>query len=146
MNKKAVISISSMQAGDKDPISVVTPGNFYIKDGTFYARYEETEISGMEGTTTTLKIKSDELVLMRKGTTNAKMQFSKDKKSVSMYDTPYGTLQIETYTIDIKIDVDENGGKACVTYNMDISGQKVPTTSLEIDIKVDDSDKLKVKS
>ena len=136
MNKKAVISISSMQGGDKEPISVITPGNFYIKDKTYYARYEETEISGMKGTTTTLKIKSDELVLMRKGTTNAKMQFSKDLKNVSMYDTPYGTLQIQTNTTDIDIDMDENGGKACVTYNMDIAGQRVPTTNLKIEIKV----------
>jgi uncharacterized beta-barrel protein YwiB (DUF1934 family) len=136
MNKKAVISVTSVQGGDKEPISVLTPGDFYIKDGTYYARYKETEISGMNGTITTLRIKKDELVLIRKGTTNAKMEFSKDLKNVSMYDTPYGTLQIKTDTKYIKIDVDENGGDVVVKYNMDISGQKVPMTTLEISIKV----------
>lgn len=136
MKKKAVISISSVQGKEKEPVSVLTPGDFYIKDGAYYARYEETEISGMEGTVTTLKIKNDELILLRKGTTSARMQFIKDLKSVSMYDTPYGTLQIETNTLYIKADVDENGGDVIVKYDMDISGQKVPTTKLEINIKV----------
>jgi uncharacterized beta-barrel protein YwiB (DUF1934 family) len=136
MNKKAVISVTSVQGEDKEPVSVVTPGDFYIKDETYYARYKETEISGMSGTITTLKIKKDELVLIRKGTTNAKMEFSEDLKSVSMYDTPYGTLQIKTDTKYIKIDVDENGGDVVIKYNMDISGQKVPMTTLEINIKV----------
>jgi uncharacterized beta-barrel protein YwiB (DUF1934 family) len=136
MNKKAVISVTSVQGRDKEPVSVLTPGDFYIKDETYYARYKETEISGMSGTITTLKIKKDGLVLIRKGTTNAKMEFSKDLKNVSMYDTPYGTLQIKTDTKYIKIDVDENGGDVVVKYNMDISGQKVPMTTLEISIKV----------
>lgn len=136
MNKKAVISISSMQGVDAEPIAVITPGKFYIKDETYYARYEETEISGMKGTTTILKIKSDELVLMRSGTTSSKMKFAKDLKNISMYDTPYGTLHITTNTKEIKIDVDENGGKVFVKYDMDISGEKIPITTLKVEIEV----------
>lgn len=136
MNKRAVISVSSVQGDDKEPVAVVTPGDFYVKDGTYYARYEETEISGMKGTTTTLKIKKDELVLLRRGTTNARMQFSPSLKNVSMYSTPYGTLQVETNTLSIETNVDDDGGEVFVSYGMDISGQKVPNTELKISIKV----------
>ncbi|AGK95432.1 DUF1934 domain-containing protein [Clostridium pasteurianum] len=137
MEKKAIITISSIQ-GDKeeDTIQVVTPGIFYLKDDFYYAIYEETEISGMQGTTTTLKIKPEELILLREGTTNANMHFLCGTNNLSMYDTPYGTLKMEVDTKEINIDVNEKGGNISVKYDMNISGQMVPATSLDINIKL----------
>lgn len=139
MDKKAIISVSSSQSedGKEEPISVVTPGLFYIKNETYYVRYEETEISGMDGTTTTLKIKPDSLIMIRKGTTNAKMEFKKGLDNVSMYDTPYGTLQITTHTKVADICVNEEGGSVHIEYDMDISGQKIPRTTLDVEIKAE---------
>lgn len=137
MKKKAIITISSIQ-GDKeeDSIQVVTPGIFYLKDDFYCAVYEETEISGMEGTTTTLKIKPEELILLREGTTNANMHFVCGENNLSMYDTPYGTLKMEVDTKEINIDVNEKGGNISVKYDMNISGQMVSETSLDINIKL----------
>ena len=89
MNKKAIISVTSKQLGDSDEIRVVTPGTFYAKDDVFYAEYADTELSGMEGTTTTLKIKPNRFSLIRQGSTNTEMEFDKKEKSISMYNTPY---------------------------------------------------------
>lgn len=137
MEKKAIITISSIQGSkEDDSIQVVTPGNFYLKDNVYYAVYEETEISGMEGTTTTLKISPNELILLREGTTNANMHFVNGKNNLSMYDTPYGTLKMEVITKEIAIDINDEGGNIAVIYDMNISGQKVPETSLDINIKV----------
>lgn len=139
MKKNAIISISSIQGTQKEePISVVTPGAFYIKNNAYYAVYKETEISGMEGTTTTLKIKQEEFFLLRSGTTNARMHFCNDVENMSLYDTPYGTLELELKTKEMEIDVDENGGKVFVKYDMKVSGQKLPPTYLDIDIKIVD--------
>lgn len=137
MKKKAIITISSIQGEkEEDSIQVVTPGTFYLKDDSYYAVYEETEISGMQGTTTTLKIKPQELILLREGTTNANMHFVHGVNNLSMYDTPYGTLEMEVITKKINVDVNEKGGNIAVKYDMNISGQKVPATSLDINIKV----------
>ena len=58
MSKKAIISICSTQdIGEKEKIEVVTVGEFSINGDEFIATYDETEISGMEGTKTTLTIK-----------------------------------------------------------------------------------------
>jgi len=68
MNKNAIISVVSKQADgndDGDIIEVVTPGKFYKQDDCYYAVYEETEISGMKGTTTTLKIDEEKFTLIR---------------------------------------------------------------------------------
>ncbi|KZL90066.1 DUF1934 domain-containing protein [Clostridium magnum] len=136
MKQKAIISVSSKQSIDEEElIEVVTPGNFYKKENYYYAVYEETELSGMRGTTTTLKIGKDKFSLIRMGSTSAKMDFDKKTKNVSMYNTPYGTLELKIETKDLDIDINDNGGSVMVNYNMSLSGQTPYNTMLKISIK-----------
>lgn len=136
MKKKAIISVSSKIKGDEEEvIEVVTPGDFYKKDSTYYAVYEETEISGMKGTTTTLKIGDNKFSLIRMGSTTAKMNFDKKCRSVSMYNTPYGTLQLEIETKSLDIKVDEDGGDVSVDYDMSVGGNRPTNTVLAVNIK-----------
>lgn len=136
MKKRAIIAVSSKQKSDEnDVIEVVTPGDFYEKDGSYYAVYKETEISGMEGTTTTLKISNDKFSIIRIGSTSAKMEFDKKAKSVSMYNTPYGTLELKIETKSLSVDVGEKGGDIQVNYNLSVSGQTPHNTQLKINIK-----------
>ncbi|WP_055669374.1 DUF1934 domain-containing protein [Desnuesiella massiliensis] len=136
MDKKALISISSAQKESKeDKIEVVTPGKFYKEEDTYYAVYDETEISGMEGTTTTLQIWPNKLSLVRIGTTSAKMEFEKNSPCTTLYNTPYGMLEIKIETNDLKVEVGDGGGEISVNYNMSIAGQKPQNTELQIKIK-----------
>lgn len=136
MKKKAIISILSHERLSKDDaIEVVTPGDFYKKEDEYFAVYEETEISGMEGTTTTLKISKEKLSLLREGTTNAEMHFDKNKQCTTLYNTPYGVLEIKIDTDDLNIDVDDKGGEVFIRYNMIIAGQTSQNTELKIKIK-----------
>ncbi|MBV7272362.1 DUF1934 domain-containing protein [Clostridium thailandense] len=134
MKKKAIISVSSKQKED-DIIEVVTPGDFYEKDGCYYAVYKETAISGMEGTTTTLKIYEDKFVLVRMGSTSAKMEFNKQSESVSMYNTQYGTLELKIETKELNINVNDDGGDIQINYALTVGGQTPQNTLLEINIK-----------
>lgn len=136
MKQKAIISVSSKQSiGEEEIIEVVTPGNFYKKENFYYAVYEETELSGMSGTTTTLKIGKDNFSLIRMGSTSAKMHFDKKTENISMYNTPYGTLELKIETKDLDINIDDNGGSVLVNYNMSLSGQTPYNTMLKIGIK-----------
>ena len=64
MGKNAFISLKSFNELDTDEvIEVITPGEFEKIENGFKAIYDETELSGMEGTKTTLKILENELVL-----------------------------------------------------------------------------------
>jgi uncharacterized beta-barrel protein YwiB (DUF1934 family) len=138
VRKKAVISVISKQLGDNDEIKVVTPGTFYVKDNVFYAEYAETEISGMEGTTTTMKIKPNKFSLIRQGSTSTEMEFDRKEKSVSMYSTPYGTLELKIETKKLDVTVDEEGGDIYIKYLLSIVGQDVMDTTLKINIKTQD--------
>ena len=51
MEKSAIISVRSFSDLNKDEvIEVVTPGKFHLGESEFKAVYEESEISGMDGT------------------------------------------------------------------------------------------------
>ena len=137
MKQKAIISIVSKQlAVDSDAIEVHTPGDYFKNEGFYSAEYEETEISGMEGTVTKLQIHPEKLILIREGTTTAKMEFEKNKNYVTLYNTPYGTMELNIQTKDLKVDVNETGGKIFIDYKMGALGQKPLKTELIINIKV----------
>ena len=133
MSKKAIISICSTQdIGEKEKIEVVTVGEFSINGDEFIATYDETEISGMEGTKTTLKIKGDKVVLHREGTTSTKMEFQKDNTQVALYNTPYGMLELKTSTKELDLDVNEKGGNISIKYHLIAGGQEPIKTNLDM--------------
>ncbi|EOU1735922.1 DUF1934 domain-containing protein [Clostridium perfringens] len=139
MSKKAIISICSTQdIGEKEKIEVVTVGEFSINGDEFIATYDETEISGMEGTKTTLKIKGDKVVLHREGTTSTKMEFQKDNTQVAIYNTPYGMLELKTSTKELDLDVNEKGGNISIKYHLIAGGQEPIKTNLDMKIRVED--------
>lgn len=136
MDKRAIISIiSNSSIEDADTIEVVSPGQYIKLDKGYKAIYEETELSGMEGTTTTLTIRDEEVILEREGTTTTKMVFNEDEPSVSLYNTPYGMLEITVSTSDLYVDMDDDGGELKIEYDMAIAGQMPMNTSLTLKVK-----------
>lgn len=136
MKKKSIITISSKQNNMEDSaIEVVTPGEFYKDKDDYFAEYNETEISGMEGTRTILRVSPEKFSLLRVGTTNAEMQFEKNNKAITLYNTPYGVLEMKIETIDLKINIDDFGGDILVNYNLVIAGEKPQSTILKVNIK-----------
>lgn len=138
MKKNAIISVTSRQCDsedDDDIIEVVTPGEFYKEGSNYYAVYEETEISGMKGTTTTLKIGEEKVTLIRTGTTNTKMKFKKYERDLTLYNTPHGALNLTVDTRNLKMNVGNDGGDIFIDYDMIIGNQQTLSTILEINIK-----------
>lgn len=86
MNKKVLITVSGFQrleGQEQDDIELITEGVYSYRNGRGMLRYEESEITGMAGTTTQFSFTSDEVVISRKGTTNSRMAFVEgDRKSV----------------------------------------------------------------
>lgn len=137
VNKKALISVKTLQYIDGQPesIELITEGEYYKEGTDYFAVYNETEISGMEGTLTTLKIDQDSLTIIRKGTTNSNLVFKRHLNHISLYNTPYGTLEVTVKPSRVNIDVDDNGGKVELKYKMEAVGLDVVENELELNIK-----------
>ena len=137
MNKKAVITVdSAIFNEEEDTISVVTPGDFCETEYGYKVQYDETKISGMEGTKTTILIRKDSFDLIREGTTETKMEFENNKRTVALYKTPYGVLDVKINTKKLDINIKEDGGTINTMYILEIGDQTALKTNLTIDIKV----------
>jgi uncharacterized beta-barrel protein YwiB (DUF1934 family) len=136
--KKAIISVKGTQRNDiaeVDTIELVTEGNFYIKGNTFYVVYEETELSGMDGTTTTLKITKDKVTLLRFGTNKSKMIFEKNKRYETDYNTPYGKILLGIMSTDLAVNMGESGGEVKIKYVLDLNNQRVSNNELHLKVR-----------
>lgn len=137
MDKNAIIKVSSLQlSNDNDKIEVISKGNFKILDEGYEVSYEESEISGMEGTTTTIKVTSEKVILERKGSTESMIIFEDKGSHVSLYNTPYGMLELITNTESLEIDINEEGGKINIDYEIAIAGQDPIKTNLSLGVQV----------
>lgn len=122
MIKNVIISIKGSQITEDDEqnIEFITEGKFYKKGEHYYITYKESEVTGMEGTTTTLKVADGVVTLMRFGAVNSQFVFQKQQRHVSYYETPYGTLSIGVFTHKMNVDIDDHGGEINVDYQLEM--------------------------
>lgn len=136
--KEVKLTIKGYQTsleGEKNNIEMVTEGKFYKKNGVYYIVYDESELTGMEGSTTTLKIEGKKVSLKRFGNNNSKLTFEKGQKHTSEYETLYGFMPIEVVTSDVDVDISDSGkGKISLVYRLDISGVLESSNKLSIEM------------
>lgn len=127
VNKNVIISVKGMQTAEDretDVMELVTEGKYYKEDNAYYVTYKESEVTGMDGTTTTLKVADGIVTLMRSGSVNSHFIFQRGKKYLSHYDTEYGTFTIGVYANEVYVRVDDSGGEIRVGYQMEINNNK----------------------
>lgn len=137
MSKDAVISVCSIQNNDEqDRIEIVSPGTFVKENDEFVATYNETELSGLGNTVTTFRIGENYFNMIRTGDINTTMEFKNGKRAAILYNTPHGGLSIRIKTNKVKIDINEEGGKVNVDYDVIVAKNEIINTKLEATIKV----------
>lgn len=127
MKKDVIISVKGSQISedsDENVMELITEGKYYKKGDTYFITYKESEVTGMKGTTTTLKVADNMVTLMRFGSVNSQFVFQRGQKHVSYYDTEYGAFTISVYTNQMEIKVDDSGGEIRVGYELEIDNNK----------------------
>lgn len=92
MENNVIISIKGKQSYEDmedETIELVTEGRL-DPDGTegYTLSYQESELTGLEGTLTTLQIEPERITLLRIGEVNSQMVFEQGRRHLSLYDTP----------------------------------------------------------
>lgn len=107
LERKAIINIVTTQinnlSNEEETIELMTEGDFIEDHRGFRLIYDETELSGMEGTTTTLDIEENKVIMSRLGSASSIMEFEKGKKHKTLYNTEFGNLYMEMHTTNIDI-------------------------------------------
>ena len=95
---------------DPDATELMTEGTMALTEDGIVLSYEESELTGMEGTTTTFEVKGPRVTLTRSGAVNSQMVFEEGRQHTSLYETPFGELSVDIQTSELKHNLSERGG------------------------------------
>ena len=120
----AIIKIVGTQSadGETDVIELTTNGTLEPAADGWTLCYNETEATGMEGTVTRLDITPGRLNLMRSGTHPSMLVLEKNRRHHCNYHTPYGTIDLGTYTSELAYNLNESGGELLFSYTLGFNG------------------------
>ena len=138
MENHAMISLKTLQniEGEEETneIELQTKGKFSEKNGKYYVIYEESELTGFEDTTTTIKISAQDITMTRSGKYNSKMIFRPGEKRLCSYETPYGAIPVGVNPVAMESNLGSDGGNVYIEYVLDIDNQEYLKNRLNLTI------------
>ena len=103
---------------DPDATELMTEATMTLTENGMVLAYEETALTGMEGTTTSFQIQGPQVILTRSGTVNSQMVFEEGRQHTSLYETPFGELSVDIQTSVLKHNLTERGGLMEIKYSI----------------------------
>ncbi len=144
MKKEVLVAISSTQKFEDVPtehIDLVTCATLYRRQGKYYISYDESELTGLDGTRTTIKMDGKNVSMIRTGTYPSHMLFIEGQRQVGLYQTGYGAMTVSTRASRVHNTVDENGGELSIDYSIEVDNAMTGTHHFEILVTVKDAAK-----
>jgi uncharacterized beta-barrel protein YwiB (DUF1934 family) len=127
MDKNVIVTLVGLQINEgmePDVMELVTEGTYKKSGDSHFISFQESETTGMEGTTTTIKASGDVLTLTRFGSVNSEFIFQRGKKHLSHYDTNFGAFTIDINARNVEIDIGEHRGNIRIGYDMAINDEQ----------------------
>lgn len=143
MNKDVLIHVRGLQMMETDdaqePIEIVVPGQYYLRNGSHYLRYEEMLDDTAETTVNYIKMSPNGVEVRKQGQVNVHMVFEEGKKNKTFYNTPYGTLQMGISATGLELKESEDGIQMKVDYALDMNEEHVADCYLTVQAQSKDS-------
>ena len=138
MKQTVVLSIRGTQRyADQEPeiIELVTEGTMDFRDGGWDISYEESELTGLAGVTTTFRVEPDKVTLTRSGNLRSEMVFQKGVPHESLYQMAFGALMITVQATFLYFDIVPDGGTIDLSYTIDIENTEAGVIDYHLDIR-----------
>ena len=137
--KDVMIRILAVQTGDDLREQTVlaefsTEGKMDCLDGSGTLIYPESELTGMEGTITTVAFTPDGAVLTRQGSVTGRMDFSPGERNTFLYETPYGSSTVGLQTQRYESTLTEQGGTLEIEYVIDFDHAFVALNEMKVTV------------
>ena len=136
MTQRVMLSIQgrqSYQGQEPEAIRLVTEGTMTLRDGGWDISYEESELTGLAGVTTTFRVEPGVITLKRTGRLRSQMVFRQGQRHESLYQMEFGALMISVCPQQVLFDLTPEGGFIDLVYDIDIE----QTTGGSIDYHLD---------
>lgn len=119
-----------------EKIEMITQGVLKSSLGRIELKYAESELSGMEGTQTSVSFAEDNprlITVIRSGTVDSTLIFEEGTRHICQHVTPLATFDICVHTLSLFNTLAENG-KIVIEYNIEIRGASAEHCSLTISV------------
>ena len=138
MKKACMLSIRGRQSYDgQEPevIELVTEGTMEFKDGGWDISYQESELTGLAGVTTTFRVEQGKVILTRTGNLKSQMIFEMGVPHDSLYQMAFGTLMLTVQAKFLYFDIVPDGGTIDLVYSIDIENTACGEIDYHLDIR-----------
>ena len=137
MTKDVLITIRGVHTLDHEDndVEMIVRGDYYQKNGKHYILYEEILEGAEERVKNVIKISPSSMDIIKKGVTNSRMLFEKNKKNLSCYRTPVGNLVIGIQANHFYVEEQENSIKVNVDYSLDINYEHMSDCRICVDVQ-----------
>ena len=137
MTKDVLISITGFQAHpgeEPEKIEVITNGSYYKKKNTHYLLYEEMGECSHEVVKNIAKFDDSSFYLQKSGYTNVNMSFEENKRNITNYITPFGSMLIGVDANKVNINENENKISVDIDYSLDVNCEFLADCNLHMSI------------
>ena len=138
MKQNVLLNIRGRQTyQDQEPdvIDLFTEGSMEFRDGGWDITYEETELTGLAGVTTTLRVEPSRVILTRTGRLNSQMVFEQGVSHDSLYDMEFGALLLTVTAKSMFYDIVPDGGTVDLAYEINIENSQAGVIDYHLDIR-----------
>ena len=138
MTKKVMLNLQGRQAyagQEADVIELTTEGTMDFRDGGWEISYEESELTGLAGVTTTFRVEPDKVTLTRKGSLSSTMVFQQNVVHESLYQMPFGALMLSVKATRVFFDIVPDGGVIDLSYDISIENSEAGVIDYHLDIR-----------
>ncbi len=120
--QRVLLNITGTQhEGDSNErIELITEGRLIKKPEGLFIEYDESELTGIDGCTTTLVFTDDSVTIERNGTLNMQMVFSPGRVFDSSLETPYGSVSLHVFASLVESELSENEGRLRLEYELSL--------------------------
>lgn len=137
--KDVMIQIRATQSGanpgeQTELAEFSTEGQLTCQEGVGTLVYPESELTGMDGTLTTVSFTPEGAVLTREGTVTGKMVFSPGERNTFLYETPYGSSTVGLETRTFTSTLTDRGGTLEIEYVIDFDHAFVGLNRMRITV------------
>lgn len=138
MKQEVTLAIEGRQTyQDQEPeiIQLVTDGTMEFRSGGWDISYEESELTGLAGVTTTFRVEPGMVTLTRMGALNSTMIFQQNVVHESLYQMPFGALMLAVKATRVVFDIVSDGGFIDLSYNINIENSEAGVIDYHLDIR-----------
>ena len=131
----SINSIHSYDQADEDSLEFSTDGHYYFDGENGCFTYMESEVTGLEGTRTSVLVMPDQVVVDRDGMITSRMIFREGLRDAFQFSTPFGAATMGIDTRRIRHHLDETGGKVEIDYVLNVEHAVVARNKFQITVK-----------